>query len=565
MREPAANAEHRSVGVEAVDARMLALMRCVLAFSALAIIWIDPLEPARLVELTYGSLAAYCLYSAAIALRAYLADWPPPERALHWLDVAFYAYLVALTEGTSSIFFQFFLFAILVASFSRGFREGFSVTAASVALFLTVGVFFAPTGTEFELNRTLIRAVYLFALGYMIAYWGGYEALLKRRLRLLHEINYLWNARLGMEHAIGSNLDRLLDFYGAAACVLVLRRPAAPPAWIMHRAERGRPGEASVARPLAESAAEALLRLPATVAACYHDPADSWPLRRRRFLAHDLEARARSRSFLAECEALANLLDARALTTVPYAQRDGTTGRIFLTSGRRRFTQSDVDFLAQASRAIATVVENMQLLEELITRAAEDERLAISRDLHDTTIQPYIGLKLSLDALQRAAGPGNPLSQPISELVAMAEMTIRDLRSYAENLREKTPLPGEFLVAALRRQIERLARFYAIDVELRSEITSRLKGRLAAEAFQIVSEALSNILRHTAARKASVSILCDNASLVLKIANEAHRGPQAGEVFSPRSIGERARVLGGALEVVSRPDGSALVQVTIPL
>ena len=43
----------------------------------------------------------------------------------------------------------------------------------------------------------------------------------------------------------------------------------------------------------------------------------------------------------------------------------------------------------------------MRLIEELIAGAAESERLAMSRDLHDTTIQPYIGLKLALEGLYR--------------------------------------------------------------------------------------------------------------------------------------------------------------------
>jgi hypothetical protein len=55
-------------GVETVDARQLVLVRCGPAFSVLAIIWIDPSEPTRLVELTYASLAAYCVYSALLAL-----------------------------------------------------------------------------------------------------------------------------------------------------------------------------------------------------------------------------------------------------------------------------------------------------------------------------------------------------------------------------------------------------------------------------------------------------------------------------------------------------------------
>src|SRR5688572_30392550 len=91
--------------VETVDARMLALVRCVLAYSALVIIYIDPSEPTRLVEVTYASLAAYCGYSTLIAYASWREEWPSPDRIFHWADIFFYAYLVALTEGTSSIFF----------------------------------------------------------------------------------------------------------------------------------------------------------------------------------------------------------------------------------------------------------------------------------------------------------------------------------------------------------------------------------------------------------------------------------------------------------------------------
>jgi len=143
--------------VETVDARMLVLMRCVLAFSAFAIIWRDPSEPARLVELTYSSLAVYCLFSVGVAHASYMSGWPTPSRALHWIDILFYGFLVSLTEGTSSIYFYFNFYAILVASFVRGFREGMAVTAASFAMFTTVGLAFAPSGERFDLHSTLIQ------------------------------------------------------------------------------------------------------------------------------------------------------------------------------------------------------------------------------------------------------------------------------------------------------------------------------------------------------------------------------------------------------------------------
>lgn len=100
----------------------------------------------------------------------------------------------------------------------------------------------APSGSAFELNRALIRPVYLFALGYMTAFWGGYEILPKRRLRLLQEVNNLWNPRLGVDPAIGANLDRLINFYDADpddTCLLVLRRPGSPGATRRVRAGLG--------------------------------------------------------------------------------------------------------------------------------------------------------------------------------------------------------------------------------------------------------------------------------------------------------------------------------------
>lgn len=541
---------------------MLDIMRCVLAYSALAIIWIDPSEPARLIELTYASLAVYCLYSTAIAWMARRAGWPPPRRTAHWADVLFYTFLVALTEGTSSIFFHFYIFAVLLAAHSRGFREGMLATVASVALFTTVGLIAAPGGGDFELNRTLIRPVYLLALGYMIAYWGGYEMMLRRRLQLLQEVNNLWNPRLGVDHTIGANLERLLDFYGGETCVLVLRRPGPPERFLMYSAARARPGQALEPVEVTERFAQTLLRLPATVAAAWRDPAARWWRRYRSHLALGFGRRDQTPALREECSALANLLDAQAFVTVPYSQRDGAAGRIYLTSTRGSFDQTDIDFVAQASTAIAVVAENMALMEELTSRASEYERLRISRDLHDTTIQPYIGLKLALDALQREADPDSALAPRIAELADMAGMTIRDLRSYAASLKERAPMPGEFLVAAVREQGERLARFYGIEVEVKSDISEQLNGRLAAEAFQIISEGLSNILRHTAAKRAGVSILCENATLLLKIGNQGRAGAAH---FAPRSIGERARALGGEALVERDADGYTVVHVTIPM
>ena len=551
-------------GVESIDARMLVLLRCVLGFSALAVVLIAPPQIGRLVELTYFAIGLYCAYTILILAISHRLDWPAPPRALHWADVAFYSLLIALTDGTSSVFFLFYFYAILVASFCWGFREGMLVTIASSVLFASIELGIAQVNGQLQHGNTLVPAAYLLAFGYLIAYFGGYERLLRRRLALLREINNLWNPRFGVDHTHGINLDRLLEFYGASSCVLVLRRPAPALNYVMYSATRDKPGHSSTPSYVAESAAGALLRLPDSLAAYYHGPAGSWWFRLRGYSAYDFDLGARTNSFLADCAAWANLLDTKAFVTVPYVQRDGTSGRLFLTTDHGGFSHADIDFLAQVSDAMSTVVENMSLVEQLISGAAEHERTAISRDLHDTTIQPYIGIKLALDALHREAGEDNALSKRISELTNMAEMTIRDLRQYASTLKDKTAMPGEFLVAAVKSQSERLGRFYGIDVEVKSDISPRLQGRLAAEAYQIIAEGLSNVLRHTTAKNAFVNILCENSHLLLKIGNEAN-GENGTKSFMPRSINERVQILGGKAFVEQRVGGQTVVHVTIPM
>ncbi|HSE02427.1 MAG TPA: histidine kinase, partial [Burkholderiales bacterium] len=551
--------------VESVGARMVNAIRIVLAFSALVVVHIAASEAEHLSILTDASLIAYCAFSIIAYYISARGQAPAMARSNHWVDVCFYVYLVALTGGSSSLFFLYFLFPILVASFSVGYREGLVVTLASAVAFALVGVMIAPPHTHFGLGEALIRSVYLLALGYLIVYWGGYEITLKRGLTLLKEVNNLWDPRFGVDHTIGTNLDRLVDYFGASSCTLVLRRPTEPPKFLLYSASPQNPGRLAEPGEIVESMARRLLCLPETFAAAYRDAASRWR-RGARFIAYDLDLRSsRNGNYFDTCKDIAELLETRAFMTVPYSQRDGTSGRLFLASAGKAFTQSDIEFLSQAAAAISPVVESMYLMDELVLKAAEHERFKISRDIHDTTIQPYIGLKLGLDALQRETGEGGEQARRIGELIEMANLTIRDLRTYAATLRDKASVPGDFLVSAVNRQAERFRRFYQIDVEVKSHVNGQLSNRLAAEAFQIVSEGLSNVLRHTSAKHAFVHILCEEHQLLLKVGNEAPQGPGPAPAFVAWSIQERASELGGTAFTERSVDGYTVVHVNIPI
>lgn len=547
--------------IGSVDSRMIGVMRCILALSALLIIAIDPSEPGRLVNLTYGSIIAYFVWSGALVFRANRRSLTLPPRHEHWVDVGFSAFLAALTQGTGSVFFFVFLFAILVASFSRGFAEGLRVTLASVVLFCIAVLAFPQGGLAFDLDMIVVRPFYLLTLGYMIAYWGGHEVTHRQRLRLLQEINNQWNPRFGHDHAVGTNLERALEFFSAAACVLVLKRPTSPPIYLTYHTSGRKRGQAMLPSAITQETAAILLSFPQTFSARYDEKMPPW----RRWLSGS-GLLSRDSAMAEQCQVLANLLDTTSFMTVPYSQRDGTEGRVYMTVGRRAFEQVDVDFFGQLMTTISNVVEGMQLMDELVSRAAEHERYRISLDIHDTTIQPYIGLKLGLDAVAREAGPDNPLSPRLGELLGMTENTIRDLRRYMTTLQEDTSLAGDSLVLAVRDQASHYHRFYGIEVDVRCDTDLTVSSQVAGAALQIVSEGLSNILRHSKAKQAYVGLRSEGNRLMLEIANESPDAPEGEEPgFTPRSIAARTRSLGGACVVERDPMGYTMVRITIPL
>jgi signal transduction histidine kinase len=87
---------------------------------------------------------------------------------------------------------------------------------------------------------------------------------------------------------------------------------------------------------------------------------------------------------------------------------------------------------------------------------------------------------------------------------------------------------------------------------------------LAGEAFQMVTEGLSNVRRHTSARNAEIELICDKTDLILRIVND-NSNSAAKAVFQPGSISERAVALGGDAKVYFDDNDRTVVDVRIPL
>lgn len=162
----------------------------------------------------------YAGYSICIYMLSARRSEILPTRLLHWFDLAWYVPLLALCSGTNNLFF--FFFAILVASFGWGYNEGLRATAIASLVFAIGGQITSSSVQGFEINPLPLRFIDLLALGFMIAYWGGYEIKLRERLRLLKEVSILSNPRFGVDRTIQSIIASLRSSYQADTCFLIL-------------------------------------------------------------------------------------------------------------------------------------------------------------------------------------------------------------------------------------------------------------------------------------------------------------------------------------------------------
>jgi signal transduction histidine kinase len=108
-------------------------------------------------------------------------------------------------------------------------------------------------------------------------------------------------------------------------------------------------------------------------------------------------------------------------------------------------------------------------------------------------------------------------------------------------------------------------RFYGLDVAVQFDAPLEVELRTADAIFQMVSEGLSNVVRHTVARSARVAIRSEEDRCVVEIANPLPDGLASPPSFVPRSIAERAADLGGRIAVDAARNGHTVVTVSLPL
>jgi signal transduction histidine kinase len=242
--------------------------------------------------------------------------------------------------------------------------------------------------------------------------------------------------------------------------------------------------------------------------------------------------------------------------------------------------------VAELSRALnARAVADRRGRAEAAARRASEERLAIARDLHDVVahsisvinVQSNTALHLMDRQPERAREALTAIREVSGQALAELGTVLGALREAGEAGRGAplTPVPG---VARLDELAAR-ARSAGFAVSVAAEGPVRqLPAGVDAAAYRIVQEALTNTVRHSAGRSASVLLRYGDDDLVIEVdddgavppagagrdsaGRDGAAGPGSGNGLT--GMAERARALGGSFDAGPRPDGGFRVLAKLP-
>ncbi len=218
------------------------------------------------------------------------------------------------------------------------------------------------------------------------------------------------------------------------------------------------------------------------------------------------------------------------------------------------------DLAHQVGAAVHTtaLVDSLRRAQEQLVAGREQERRRLRHDLHDGLGPALAALGLQVDALQNVLGDGHPAGDRVTRLRAGLGETVAEVRRIVEGLRPPA-IDDLGLFGAVAELGHSLAggSGLALDLDLPAERPA-LPAAVEVAAYRIAQEALTNVVRHAAATRCQVTGSVSAGALVLAVADDGRGGAAPGPGVGLTSMGERAREIGGEVEVSSRPQGTTV-------
>ncbi|MDT4901754.1 MAG: hypothetical protein QOJ78_2684, partial [Pseudonocardiales bacterium] len=238
-------------------------------------------------------------------------------------------------------------------------------------------------------------------------------------------------------------------------------------------------------------------------------------------------------------------------------------------STRERSLPADTETrLAGFTQLVATAIANAQAQAALtasrarIVAAADSTRRRIERDLHDGAQQRLVSLTMHLQTTVRDAVP------PGAEgLTALLNGVAADLVGVVDELRElaRGLHPAALAEGGLRPALKTLARRSAVPVRLEVDVDGRLPEPIELAAYYVVTEALTNTVKHAHATAIDVAAATGEGVLRVRVRDDGRGGADPTGGSGLVGLSDRVEALGGRLTFDSPPGGGTALKVVLPL
>jgi signal transduction histidine kinase len=195
-----------------------------------------------------------------------------------------------------------------------------------------------------------------------------------------------------------------------------------------------------------------------------------------------------------------------------------------------------------------------------IVAAADETRRRIERDLHDGAQQRLVHAVITLKLARRALQDGDPKAGDlVGEGLEHTERATSELRELAHGI-----LPSVLTRGGLRAGVESLASRISLPVD--QEVTGeRLPAGIEATAYFVVSEALTNAVKHSGAGRAKVRAGIEDGALRVEVRDNGVGGARFEEGTGLIGLDDRVAALDGRLEVESPPGRGTVIVATLPV
>jgi PAS domain S-box-containing protein len=223
--------------------------------------------------------------------------------------------------------------------------------------------------------------------------------------------------------------------------------------------------------------------------------------------------------------------------------------------------------VASFAELIATAVSNAATRSELIASrarivtASDEARRRIERDLHDGAQQRLVALGLDLQAVEMSIPP------ELQEARSGLERVQREIEAVLEGVRELSQglHPALLSQGGLGPSFRALARRSPIKVNLDVVVEKRPPESIETAAYYVVSEALTNAAKHSAASEVSVTVTTTGNMLRATIEDDGTGGAEASAGSGLIGLIDRVEALGGRFALDSPLNEGTRISIELPL